>query len=583
MSGSITLPDLTRRLDDAVSQKRAFELAPGDIGPRFAELWDHIDGGERVSLSAPRKLRADASGLQIGGSLKRTGQAPCPAVLTFTFSARAKDVRLEFDFKGARYVDPDHSWDLARIRKALPKSRCGVTVHASVGKEATSRPHLDVPFLKGSIRLLVSPPSPDGGQVWLGLAADSPPLALGSLAELGSLPGLAGTVLDLPRELPAVTGLGLRGLDLVVDPSRGRLRGASARIRLLDTWKIPHADLPLALRDVHVEVSALRAGGPKPAVVAQLSAVLELGRARLRASVSLPDLWFEVDGRLPAGLGLPDVLPERCGREFAELKLPAPPSGGTGAEVRLSGCLRTKAWAVRASVEGAWALGPLTLQGVSLESSAVGKRPAKLGVRASLVIAGAECALSAHRDGSWMVTGAIAQLSMRQVTDWLRKTFTVEVPHLPDVTVQALGLTYDVASSQFTLVCDTALILNGHRMSFHFAVDVGGPAPAGIRAAIALTGDDEGIFPMLFAGEWTSTGKNASTFTLSWKSNSSVPFAALAAALGVPVPDGIPATVRPSLASAGLAHTSGAGGTATVAIARGIINGKEFSVALAVV
>ncbi|MFF4452732.1 DUF6603 domain-containing protein [Streptomyces goshikiensis] len=561
----LSLDTIGGRLDDAVSGGGSFIVGAQEVGVSFAALWDFVGGGEDVVLSTPRRLPGAAGEVAAVGSVGLAGgEQRADVTVTFTGDTAVHTVRLDLPLPDWRYHDSDTSWDLSGLRGHLGAGAAArARVTAAVDGPAASRVfvHLPGPGAEVPFEAAVDP----DGTCRLSSALDEEGIALSALADLDFLPGPGSLVPELPEGLPAA-GAGdprLHGASFAVDSS-GALRSVAARVRLLREWSVLGGDLPLALKNVMVDCALVLPGDGLDASAAMgLSATVVLGGAELVATVSVPDLTLELFASLPVGSGASDVLPASVAQQLDGLGLP-PQQGGTGLTVSARGSLRTKEWSLTCALAGEIAMGPLTLTDLYVTASHGPATRLALSVHAAAVVEGVSFGVSLERSDRWTATGALGGLSLSDLARWAADAFGIDVPVIPEVTVDALVVTYDFTSRDFTFVCDSGLVSGDIHARLHFAADRQGTGGSSVLRATLAVDDlaaEPGTMPLLFDAQWVSkpgsTGISARWQTSAETGGTGVPITGLLDSLGF---DGaadllgeLPEELRPVVTGASLA------------------------------
>ncbi|MFF2076169.1 DUF6603 domain-containing protein [Kitasatospora sp. NPDC058162] len=505
----MSLESISERLDEAVSSGGPFIVGAQEVGEPFALLWDFVGGSDKVVLTTPQRPPGSAGEVRATGSVELAGAQQAGASVTFTGDPVVQTVQLELGLADWQFHDCEVSWDLRALRdhlgEAAKQARLTAVITAAVDASAVSRVLLHLPGPGGrDIPFEVSVDS--DGTCRLSSVLGPEGIAVSSLTDLEFLPGLGGGVPELPDGIPAPDDLRLYGASFAVDSS-GVLQSVAAQVLLLREWNVLGGDLPLALRDVRQDFALLLLGsGQDVPVVTGLSATVVLGEVELTATVSLPDLALELVASLPLGSRTTDILPAGVAAQLADLGLPVE-QGDTELLVTARGSLHTREWSLTCGLEGDLPMGPLTLHDLYVTASHSRADALLLAVHAAASVGGVGFAVSVERSDHWVATGAVDNLSLTVVARWVADAFQVEVPVIPEVTLEALAVTYDFTSRDFTFVCDSWLQSGDISAELHFAADRRGAGGGSLlRATLAVDNlaAEPGTVPVWFDAEWES-------------------------------------------------------------------------------
>ncbi|MEU8547141.1 DUF6603 domain-containing protein [Streptomyces roseoverticillatus] len=467
---------------------------------------------------------------------------------------------------------PSGAQDLPKqLRDALvPLERFGLgTLHLVLGVEpglndepgalAGVGAELDFPDAQAALKPYAWGYPPQAGAVWR-LGARFAPVPLTGLDALRSFAAVGTGGFDLPPDLAPGSGLALTGLGLAYAAGNGSAQATGADDGLLSVWL--SVDLGRSWEPLEgVTVGGLYADftvqrpftGPR--LLATLGGHVQLADdIGVDVEVRLPDR--ALTGTLSAPVNVGGLLHDRfpgiplpAGLTVSELTLWAELASGAANRGYGLGLALTDVWHVVPGIE--------LSQVVLTVSHQTGVTLAGLAARWTLDAGVLDVAGTWSSAGGWAFTAHAVALQPAAVMGHLG----IDVPEaLRDLTIEELAVAFDT-QGHFTFACTTTLTVGEIPLSLTVTVvtdrDGGSTQVSGIlRLTVPL--DDETERVLEFAVDYSGdpTGR---TLTARWAGTPGITSREIAAALGLPIPAGVPAGLLPTLTSACLRYETRAG------------------------
>ncbi|MBF6047033.1 hypothetical protein GO001_17625 [Streptomyces sp. NRRL B-1677] len=481
---------------------------------------------------------------------------------------------------------PPGSQDLPKqLRDALvPLERFGLgTLHLVLGAEPglNDEPEaltgvgaeLDFPDAQAALKPYVWGYPPQAGAIWR-LGARFAPVPLTGLDALRSFAAVGTGGFDLPPDLAPDSGLALTGLAIAYAAGNGSAAAASSSALATGGSGLA-AGADDGMLSVSLSVDLGRSWEPLEGVtVGGLYADFTVQRpfsgprllATLGGHVQLADdIGVDIEVRLP-DRALTGTLsaPVDAGRllqdRFPGLPLP---TTLTVSELtlwaELASAAENRGYGLGLALTDVWQVVPgIGLDQVVLTvSHQAGLTLAGLAARWTLDEGVLDVAGTWSSADGWAFTAHAVALQPAAVMSHLG----IDVPEaLRDLTIEELAVAFDTRG-RFTFACTTTLTVGETPLALTVTVvtdrDGGSTQVSGIlRLTVPL--DDETERVLEFAVDYTGDPAGR-TLTARWTGTPGITSREIAAALGLPVPAGVPAGLLPTLTSVGLRYETRAG------------------------
>lgn len=569
---ALSVSELTAKAEAAVASGTPFTLAATELGLPDADRFfaEYLGGGE---LLVQQPVAFDAATLTVSGAVDLAGVGGRVGV----------EVRFTADQAGAQVAALQlaaalDSWEIrtSYLTVSLSDFSTGYGFDSAVlllgvgpgPQEATGS--WAAAGLAFSVRsrqaCLVVRELDEAGQYEL-FASFSSGLGLPDVAALVELPGLAQVSADrlaLPPGVPTPGGLGAITLHCGIAPAAGGMRWAWVRAGLAGAdWQVAPDLLVLE------ELSVLYGFGwdepdlglePACLVSAELGAALRVGRNTLVATVSLPDLV------LTAHLASPPDTADLVGDRLAGSGIAA----GVGVRyLSATARLTDRYYSLSLGLDLNWRFfDQVEVSGVALELSGQGGPPDLVRVTGALGIGDQLLLLEARRgfESSWLMSASTGGLELSALADWIQKTFSVTLPDaLTGLEIDSVTLVFEPATNTLTLDSTGSFPIGDARSLLAVHARLARPSGGGGYQA-AFWGELGLTLPATGAGlprDLTfkvdySTGADGA-LTGVWSGEPGCTTREVAAALGLPIPAGVPDALLPTLTSVALRRASGSG------------------------